>query len=99
MVGKRKITVNGQIISYIIKHSARAKHVRLEVRQGTGLIVVIPKSCKIEQIPDLLKAKGDWILDKLAKYGEVQPLCADREVKSGDVIPTLTTSSFMSLPI
>ena len=89
MVGKRKITVSGQTISYIIKRSARAKHVRLEVRQETGLTVVIPKSYKIGQIPDLLEAKRSWILDKLAKYGEVQSLCANKEVKSGDAIPYL----------
>jgi len=89
MVGKRKITVNGQTISYIIKRSARAKHVRLEVRPETGLTVVIPKSYKIGQISDLLEAKGSWILDKLAKYGEVQPLYAEKEVKSGDAIPYL----------
>jgi hypothetical protein len=87
--GKRKITINGQTIPYIIKRSTRAKHVRLEVRQETGLTVVIPKSYKIGQIPDLLEAKGSWILAKLAKYGKVQPLCADKGVKSGDAIPYL----------
>lgn len=89
MVGKRKITINGQTISYIIKRSARAKHVRLEVRPETGLTVVIPKSYKIGQLPDLLETKERWILDKLAKCGKVQPLCAVEEVKSGDVIPYL----------
>jgi len=89
MVGKRKITINGQTISYIIKRSARTKHVRLEMRPETGLTVVIPKSYKIGQLPDLLEAKGRWILDKLAKCGEVQPLYADKAVKSGDVIPYL----------
>ena len=85
----RKITINGQTISCIIKRSTRAKHVRLEVRPETGLTVVIPKSYKIRHLPDLLEAKGRWILDKLVKYGEVQPLCADKTAKSGDVIPYL----------
>jgi len=87
--GKHKITINGQNIPYIIKHSARARYVRLEVRQGTDLTVVIPESYKIEQLPDLLQAKGSWILGKLAKYGKVQSLCADKELKSGDAIPYL----------
>ena len=40
---------------------------------------MIPKPYKIGQTPDPLEAEGSWILDKLAKYGEVQPLCADRQ--------------------
>jgi len=54
------------------------------VRPETGLTVVTPKSYKIRQLPDPLEAKERWILDKLAKYGEGQPLCADKAVKSGD---------------
>jgi len=87
--GKHKITINGQNIPYIIKRSARARYVRLEVRQGTNLTVVIPESYKIEQLPDLLQAKGNWILGKLAKYGKVQSLCADKELKAGDTVPYL----------
>jgi hypothetical protein len=88
-VGERKITVNGQTISYIIKRSSRAKHVRLEVRQETGLTVVIPSSYKIKQLPILLESKGNWISDKLTKYGQVQSLSDKTEVKSGDTIPYL----------
>ena len=87
--GKHKITISGQPIPYTIKHSARARHVRLEVRHGTDLTVVIPVSYKIRRLPDLLQANGRWILDKLARYGKVQSLCAHQELKSGDVIPYL----------
>ena len=89
IVGERKITVNSQTISYIIKRSARAKHVRLEVRQETGLTVVIPRSYKLKQLPTLLESKGNWILDKLTKYGQVQSLSDKKEAKSGDTIPYL----------
>jgi hypothetical protein len=88
-VGERKITVNGQTISYLIKRSSRAKHVRLEVRQETGLTVVIPSSYRIKQLPVLLESKGSWILDKLTKYGQVQSVPDKKEIKSGDTIPYL----------
>jgi len=89
IVGERKTTINGQTISYIIKRSARAKHARLEVRQETGLAVVIPSSYKIKHLPALLESKGNWILNKLTKYGQAQSLFDERETKSGDTIPYL----------
>ena len=86
LVGKRRATLNGQTISYIVKRSARAQHVRLEVREESGLTVVIPKSYKPDRLPSLLKEKGRWILDKLAKYGQVQGVSAQRVLKSGDIV-------------
>ena len=89
IVGERKITIDSQIISYIIKRSARAKYVRLEVRQGTGLIVVIPNSYKLKHLPALLESKGNWILDKLTKCGQAQSLSDKKEPKSGGIISYL----------
>jgi hypothetical protein len=89
IVGERNITINGQTISYIIKRSARAKHVRLEVRQETGLTVVTPNSYKLKHLSALLELKSNWILDKLTKYGQVQSLSDEKETKSGDTIPYL----------
>jgi hypothetical protein len=84
-----EITLNGETISYTVKRSTKAKYVRLEVRQETGLTVVIPRSYKLKQLPGLLEAKKKWILDKLAKCGRVQSLSTEKELKSGDTIPYL----------
>ena len=89
IVGKRKITLDRQAISYTIKRSERAKHVRLEIRQETGLTAVIPKSYDMGRLPDLLKSKRGWILGKLAKYGQLQPHSGEKELKSGDTVPYL----------
>jgi len=89
IVGERKITVNGQTISYIIKRSTRAKHVRLEVGQETGLTVVIPSFYKLKHLPALLESKSNWILGKLTRYGQVQSLSDEKGPKSGDTISYL----------
>jgi len=88
-VRKREAILDGQAISYIVKHSPKAKCVRLEVRPQTGLTVVIPKSYRMTQLPDLLKKKRQWILAKLAKCGQPKLLSTEKEVKSGDIIPYL----------
>ena len=89
VAGKRRITINGQTVPYTIKRSTRAKYVRLEVRPEAGLTVVIPHSYKISQVPGLLESKGNWVLDKLAKCGQVQSLYMERELKNGDTVPYL----------
>ncbi len=89
VAGKHEAIIDGQVISYIIKRSPKAKYVRLEVRPETGLTVVIPKSYKSDQIPDLLKKKERWISDKLARYGHAQRPRSDKVLKDGDIIPYL----------
>lgn len=76
-------------MSYAVKRSSRAKHVRLEIRIKTGLTVVVPSSYNAEQLPDLLRKKGRWILGKLSKYVNVRTLAAEKELRSGDSIPYL----------
>ena len=89
VIGTRETSIGGQTISYMLKRSAKAKYVRLEVRAETGLAVTIPGSFKIGHIPDLLEAKKSWILSKLAKYGQFCPVTTERELKGGDTIPFL----------
>ncbi len=89
VVGKRRITLDGQTVPYTIKRSTRARYVRLEFKSGTGLTIVIPRSYLIEQVPGALKAKSRWILAGFAKYGDVRPPFTGKELKSGDTVPYL----------
>ena len=89
LIGTYKTTLDGQTVSYAVKRSSRAKHARLEVRVETGLTVVIPGSYNINDIPDLLRKKGRWILDKLAKYARGHPITKGKELKNEDFIPYL----------
>ena len=89
LLGTYQTILNDQPVSYAVKRSSRAKHARLEVGVKTGLTVVIPNSYKVNDIPDLLRKKGRWILDQLAKYVEGQPITDGKETRSGDYIPYL----------
>ena len=89
LIGTYKTILESQTVPYIVKRSFRAKHVRLEVRIKTGLTIVIPGSYNIEELPDLLRKKSRWILGKLAEYGKVHPLAAEKKLKNGDSIPYL----------
>lgn len=89
VVGKRRITLDGQTVPYTIKRSSRARYVRLEFKSGTGLTVVVPKLYRIELLPDVLKTKRRWILAGFAKFGDVKTPFAVRELKNGDTVPYL----------
>ena len=88
-IGTYKTILERQTVPYIVKRSFRAKHVRLEVRIKTWLTIVIPGSYNIEELPDLLRKKGRWILGKLADCGKAQSATAEKKLKNGDSIPYL----------
>ena len=89
IVDKRDITLNGQILSYIIKRSMIAKYVRLEICQGTGLAVVIPKQYPIGQLPGLLQKKQRWVLRNLQKYREADSHAPSNEWARDNTLPYL----------
>jgi predicted metal-dependent hydrolase len=89
VLGVKEIVLDGRVVSYTIKRSDRAKHTRLEVREGTGLTVVVPRSYRLGKIDELLKGKARWILRNLARHVWEKPLSTARELRSGDTVPYL----------
>jgi len=88
-VEERETSINGQTITYTLRRSLRARHVRLEVRRQRGLTVVVPRSYKIGQLPGLLESKERWISTSLARCGNSGAPCAGKELQSGDTVPYL----------
>jgi predicted metal-dependent hydrolase len=89
ILGEKKVALDGQLVAYTLKRSPRARCVRLEVREGTGLTVVVPRSYRLGKIDDLLKGKARWILRNLARHVWEEPLSTARELRSGDTVPYL----------
>ena len=52
---------------YRVKHSARAKHVRLKVTPFDGVIVVVPTGFDERQLPELLERQQPWIERQLTR--------------------------------
>jgi hypothetical protein len=46
----RENLLDKQTVRYTLKRSSRARHIPLEVRPDTGLVVVFPKRCKLNQV-------------------------------------------------
>lgn len=57
---------------YSVRHSPKAKHLRLKVTREEGLQVVVPKGYDEQNIPALLLRKRSWIADALERVGEAK---------------------------
>lgn len=57
---------------YRIRHSQKAKHLRLKVTRDEGLCVVVPRGYDEQRIPAILKQKELWIADALKRIGETR---------------------------
>jgi predicted metal-dependent hydrolase len=57
---------------YEVRHSTKAKHLRLKVTREDGLLVVVPSGFDEKKIPSLLKLKRAWIADALHRVGETK---------------------------
>ncbi|QNI70894.1 M48 family metallopeptidase [Cyanobium sp. NS01] len=57
---------------YNVRHSPKARNIRLKVTRENGLIVVVPPGYDEEKIPALLKQKKVWIADSMRRIGETR---------------------------
>lgn len=88
-MGRRDISLAGQPVSYTLKRSFRARHLRLEVRPGIGLVVVVPKSYKLGDVPEVLRRRARWILQKLAEVSQLRDASKVGPLETNDRIPYL----------
>ena len=89
LIEKREINIDRQTITYTLRRSFKARRVRLEVRQQTGLTVIVPRSYPISQLYGLLKSKERWISRNLQRFSNSHSLSARKELKYGDTVPYL----------
>jgi predicted metal-dependent hydrolase len=89
LVEKHETCINGQNITYTVKRSLKAKRVRLEVRQQTGLTIIVPHFYEIGRLHGLIQSKERWISRNLSRYSHSQSLSVKKELRSGDTVPYL----------
>ena len=56
---------------YVLRRSARARHVRLHISLTEGLVVVVPLRFDGARVPELLDAQRTWIDRKLFALGTI----------------------------
>lgn len=67
--------------NYSIRHSPKAKNIRIKVSREEGLLVVLPKGYDEKKIPSLLKQKKIWIVDALKRVDEIKRFLEPKSAK------------------
>ncbi len=75
MVEQHHVHIAGSAghISYSIRTSLRAKHVRLRVSPHEGLVVVVPRDFDVRKVPGIVRMRLPWIRKAFGKIAMVQP--------------------------
>jgi len=89
VVDSRTISLGGREVAYVVKRSQRARYVRIEVSRDNGVVVVVPRRYRIDDVASLLKEKGSWVVRKLAGSEAAPPGPVGRNLKGGDLVPYL----------
>lgn len=89
IVAERQVHLGGRVIPYVLKRSPRARHLRIEIRNGSGLTVVMPRNCRLEAVDEMLAAKSRWILQKYDRYVQAVQSPEAAELKVGGMVPYL----------
>jgi len=74
------VCLGGQNIPYTIRISARARILRLVVRQESGLEIVVPSGVRSRQIEEALQRKASWILKSMRRLQDMPELKDGREL-------------------
>ncbi len=71
---------------YRVRVSSRARHVRLQISQQEGLVVVAPLTFDLAEIPDIIEAKRAWIEGHLRGFMSAVGLSVSSRVVLPDSI-------------
>lgn len=69
---------DGRHLDYEIRHSAKARSLRLKMTAREKLTVIAPKGLDEQQVAELVTGKRDWIAAKLDQFEEVRHLLVDK---------------------
>jgi predicted metal-dependent hydrolase len=89
VIAERQIRFGDRVVPYVVKRSSVARQVRLEIKAGTGLAVILPRRCDLDAVDDMLRAKSRWILDKMDRFVEPTRTSGDGRVRFDDFVPYL----------
>lgn len=70
-------------IAYTLKHSARARRLRITVRCDASVVVTAPYFFSQNKIEKFLADKADWVLNKISFFKNLNPLVLPKPNRIG----------------
>ena len=66
------VNLDDSKLTYRVRHSRKARYLRLQINPQTGLEVVIPRGCNLEEAEKFVFKKKEWILRHLPSVTAVE---------------------------
>lgn len=88
-LGEYQVCLNGRLVSFQLKQSHYLHGIRLEIRQDTGLTVVVPVEYRQGEVDHILQKKACWILRHLPDSQPLQLPLFCKELDHGEKISYL----------
>jgi predicted metal-dependent hydrolase len=79
--------VAGQQLPYLLRVSQRARAIRLVIRPGSGLEVVVPRGTPQARVEDVLADKARWIATTLQRVAREAMLSQPRCLEDDQTLP------------
>lgn len=94
MIDKYVDLPDGRKLGYSIKHSAKAKNMRLKMSAREGLTVIVPDGIDETHVVKLVNSKSDWIASKLDQHDQVRHFFEDKKQFKPEtfILPALAES-------
>jgi predicted metal-dependent hydrolase len=67
LVGRFEITLDGNVVSYTLKRSSKARLVWLNIKRQVGLTITVPRRYDTRHLTPFLETKSTWILNHLGR--------------------------------
>lgn len=85
----RSVEIDGRPIPYVLRVSARARHMRADIHLREGLRVTVPRYADEAAIAPFLQAHARWITRTLARFERLAQQIPERSLDHGGRVPFL----------
>jgi predicted metal-dependent hydrolase len=72
-VVSRSVEFDGRRVEYALRVSSKARRLRMVIRAGSGLEVVVPRGMPLRAHEPFLREKAEWILQTLDRLRQAAP--------------------------
>lgn len=79
----KTVVLDGKKVNYILRHSSKAKNMRLQIEAASGLCVIVPNRYDVKKIESFMHEKSQWILSKLDRIAAVQRYSENNKLEPG----------------
>ena len=96
-IDRREIELEGRLVSYTLRRSARARYLRADIGLRTGLRVTLPDGLTEARVESFLRTRRTWVLRALTRLERLALLIPDRTLEHGSSVPYLGSTLTLNL--